>query len=338
MKWLSRLTLTALIAALVWVPLSGTNLRAQGKKLKVVASITIIQDIAKNVAGDYATVEVLVPNNGDVHEFDPSPRDVQKIADADVVLVNGLLLEGFIDKLIKESGTKAKIVVVSKGLGVRAFGTTEITPRATPAANDLPAGIIGMAGQLDCAALTSGKEGEAGSCDPHLWQDVKNAIGYANNIRDALIEADPTNTEGYKANTAAYIAKLETLDATIVTGINNLPADSRKLVTNHDALGYFAARYGLQIVGVVLAGGTTGQEPTPKDIARLIETIKAQKIKAVFLENVSNDSFAQQIAREAGVKVVQGVYTDALGAESSSGATYLDMMTSNLKLITEALK
>jgi len=324
----------ALFAALIAALTIGNSVRAESRKLNVVATITIIQDIAQNVAGDKADVTSLIPANGDAHEYDPKPQDVRKMSDADLILENGLLLEGFLDKLITESGTKAKVVIVSKGLPVHLFGAADtiLSGAATPS-------IAGISGEIDCAALTVGAKSDSESgCDPHMWQDVKNTIGYANNIRDAFIEADPANADAYKANAAAYIAKLEKLDADIVDSVATVPAENRQLVTNHDAIGYFAARYGFTIVGVVLPGGGTGKEPSPQEIAKLIDSIRATKIKAVFLENVSNDQFAQQIAKEAGVLVVQGLYTDALGDAGSSGATYIDMMTSNAKLVVDALK
>lgn len=312
-----------LIALAVMLVLSTNPGFAQGKKINVIATITIIQDIARNVAGDKANVDALVPTNGDVHEFEPTPDDITKIANADVILVNGAGLEQFLDRLIADSGTKGRVITVSQGLPIQQFGSAELK-------------ILGISGSYTCGAPQNGRE--IGNCDPHLWQNVTNVIGYTLNIRDALSAADPTNAEAYNANAGNYIAKLQKLDADIFVTVSSIPPENRVLVTNHDALGYFITRYGFKLSGVVLPGGTTGQEPDPKQVAELIQKIKADKVKAIFLENVSSDKLANQISDEAGVKLVQGLYTDALGDAGSAGATYLDMMYSNLKTLEGALR
>jgi zinc/manganese transport system substrate-binding protein len=334
-----RILLVAFISLAVGLLGQGTAL-AQTKALNVVATITIIQDIAKNVAGDKANVDFLVPTDGDVHEFQPSPADVRKLADADLILVNGVGLEQFLDKLIADSGTKAQVVVVSRGLGIQKYYSIEslaaATPEQTTAPGRLPEGILGISGSYACGTPQQG--GEIGECDPHLWQNVTNVIAYTLNIRDALSAVDPANADTYNLNAGVYITKLQKLDADIFAGLAAIPAANRVLVTNHDALGYFATRYGFQIAGVVLPGGTTGQEPDPKQIADLIETIQAKQVKALFLENVSSEKMAQQIADEAGMKVIQALYTDALGAPGTPGETYLGMEYANLKTLQDALK
>jgi zinc/manganese transport system substrate-binding protein len=325
------LVLAAFAAVLAF---SGSGLtRAQTLKLKAVASITILQDIAQNVAGDRMNIDFLVPTNGDVHEFQPTPDDVRKIADADLILVNGVGLEQFLDKLIADSGTKGKIITVSQGLPIQKFLSGDASADAS-AANAAP--IIGISGSYVCGAPQPGAE--IGECDPHLWQNVANVIVYTINIRDAFIAADPANADAYNTNAGNYIAKLQQLDADIFTGLASIPLENRVLVTNHDALGYFATRYGFQVAGVVLPGGTTQQEPDPKAVADLINTIKDKHVKTIFLENVASDKLAQQIASQTGVNIVQALYTDALGDTGSSGATYLDMMRANLKTLQDALK
>lgn len=321
------LILVTLVAILALSEVGLTH--AQGKKLKAVASTTIIQDIAKNVAGDKLDVDFLVPTDGDVHAFEPKPEDIRKITDADLILVNGVRLERFIDKLIADSGTKGKVITVSQGLGIQRFQSIEAGTSSTPK-------IIGISGSYKCGAPQSGAE--IGECDPHMWQNVDNVIVYTLNSRDAFIAADPANADAYNTNAGNYIVQLEQLDADMFSALSNVPQENRVLVTNHDAMGYFAARYGFQIAGVVLPGGTTGQEPDPKAVAALIDTIKAKHVKAVFLENVASDKLAQQIASQTGVKVVQALYTDSLGDASSSGATYLGMIRANMKTLQEALK
>ncbi len=333
MKNFRFLILAVLTAALL---VSGSGLvRAQAKKLTAVASITIIQDIAKNVAGDKITVDFLVPTDGDVHAFEPTPADVKKIAGADLILVNGVGLEQFLDKLIADSGTKGKVITVSQGLGIQKFLSIAARAGASSTTADV-AKIIGVSGSYKCGAPQPGED--IGECDPHMWQNVANVIVYTLNIRDAFIAADPANADTYNTNAGNYIAQLQKLDADLFTGLASIPAANRVLVTNHDAMGYFATRYGFQIAGVVIPGGTTGQEPDPKAVADLINTITAKNVKAVFLENVASDKMANQIAGQSGVKVVQALYTDALGDANSSGATYLDMVRANLKTLQDALK
>ena len=331
MKKLSLFVSVALAATLI---LSGLGaVQAQAAKLKAVASITIIQDIAKNVAGDKIDVDYLVPTNGDVHSYEPTPADVQKIADADLILVNGVGLEQFLNKLIADSGTKGKVITVSEGLPIQKF--LSIEARADASAPETPQ-ILGISGSYQCGAPQPGEE--IGECDPHMWQNVVNAIVYTLNIRDAFIAADPADADTFNTNAGNYIAQLEQLDAEMFTDLASIPAANRLLVTNHDAMGYFATRYGFQIAGVVLPGGTTNQEPDPQAVAQLIDTIKSKNVKAVFLENVASDAMANQIASEAGVKVVQALYTDALGDPGSSGDTYIHMMQANIKTLQAALQ
>jgi len=334
-------SILAVLVAVVSLRVPGLA-RAQAKKLTAVASITIIQDIARNVAGDKINVDFLVPTDGDVHQFEPAPADVKKVADADLILVNGVGLEQFLDKLIGDSGTKGKVITVSQSLPIQRFLSVEQRAAAAPtaAATQSATGstpfILGISGSYQCGAPQPGED--IGECDPHMWQNVTNAVVYTLNIRDAFVAADPADADTFNVNAGNYIARLEKLDADLFAGLAQIPAADRLLVTNHDALGYFATRYGFQIAGVVLPGGTTNQEPDPQQVAALIDSINDKHVKAIFLENVSSDKFAQQIADGTGAQVVQGLYTDALGAPGSSGDTYIGMMYANLKTLQDALK
>jgi zinc/manganese transport system substrate-binding protein len=301
---------------------------AQSTSLRIVATTTIIADIAQNVVGDKATVRALVPSNGDTHDYQPSTDDVKVLTEANLIFINGAGLEGFIDKLITDSGTQATQVVVSRGLPIQKFSED---PDANTTEN-----ILGISGSYLCGQPQPDQE--SGECDPHLWQNATNIIGYVLNIRDALSMTDPTNADVYNTNAGNYIAKLQQLDAAIFSGLASIPTDQRIFVTNHDALGYFVKRYGFKIVGVVLPGGGTNQEPTPKEIAELIDLIREKQVKVIFLENISNDKFAKDIASQAGVQIVQSLYTDALGDRGTDGETYLGMMYANLKTIQNALK
>jgi ABC-type Zn uptake system ZnuABC Zn-binding protein ZnuA len=177
-----------------------------------------------------------------------------------------------------------------------------------------------------------------GEFDPHIWQNPQNVIVMTENVRDALIAADPANAEAYTANAAAYIAELQALDAEIETAVSAIPAENRKLVTSHDALGYFAARYGFEVIATVLPATTEAADPSAGDVAEIIEAIQAAGVPAVFIENVSNPDLMEQIADNAGVEVAPGLYTDALGEAGSEGSTYLEMMRYNVAVIAAALQ
>ena len=194
---------------------------AHADKPKGIATISIIGDVVKNVAGDAVNLVVLVGPNGDAHEYEPIPADSVNLAQADIIFENGLHLEHWLDKLYSASGSKAKRIVVSQGVSPRIF---EDNPQET---------------------------------DPHAWQDVTNVILYTQNVRDALIAIDPANKDKYTANANDYIEKLQSLDAWVKAQVALIPVDKRKLVTNHDALGYFARRYGFQIIGAVIPSATT---------------------------------------------------------------------------------
>lgn len=177
-----------------------------------------------------------------------------------------------------------------------------------------------------------------GEFDPHIWQNPLHVIVITENVRDALIEADPANAETYTANAAAYIAELQALDAELESAISLIPAENRKLVTSHDALGYFADRYGFEVIATVLPSSTEAADPSAGEVAEIIETITSEGVPAVFIDNVSNPDLMQQIAEAAGVEVAAGLYTDALGAAGSEGDTYLNMMRYNVAVITAALQ
>jgi ABC-type Zn uptake system ZnuABC Zn-binding protein ZnuA len=174
--------------------------------------------------------------------------------------------------------------------------------------------------------------------DPHLWFDVQNAIYYVERIRDGLIQADPDGRETYTTNADRYIAQLKNLDAWIVEQVRLIPPGQRKLVTSHDTFSYFAQRYGFEVVGTVFP--TTGVEaqPSAQEIAALIETIKASGVKAIFTENTVDPKFAEQIASDAGAKVVTKLYTDSLGEPGSGAETYMDLMKFDVQVMVEALK
>ena len=292
-----------------------------GGVLQVVATHSILGDLVKNVGGDKIALLVLVGAGGDAHTFEPTPQDIEQIAKAGLLFENGLEFEGWLDAAFTASDSKAQRVAVSAGIEPLA-ADEEGEEHAEDEADDH-------------SAEDEDRHGEA---DPHIWQSVSNWILAAKNVRDALIKADPANATTYEANAAAYTAELEKLDMDIFAKANALPAAQRIMFTSHDALGYFAARYGFEVAGTGLASlSTEAADPSAAEVAELVQAIKAAGVPAVFTENTHNSQLMDQIALEAGVSVAPELYTDALGELGSAGETYLKMMRNNISVIAGAL-
>jgi len=271
--------------------------------LNVVATFSILSDFAKNVGGDRVSVTTLVGPNSDTHVYTPTPADAKKIADAKFVIVNGLGLEGWLPRLVKSSGSKAVTVVATRGIAAR--------------------------------KIEDGHSHDPADADPHAWQSVSNAKIYVTNIRDALIAADPAGAEAYKANGAAYLAKLDALDRDIREAVAKIPPERCSVISTHDAFGYFAAAYGIKFIAP--QGVSTESEPSARDIAAIITQIKKQKIPAVFLENVSDPRLMRRIAAETGANIGGTLYSDSLTDEKGPAPTYIDMVRHNIKALTSAL-
>jgi len=274
---------------------------AAAEKLKAVASFSILADLVKEVGGNHVDVTAIVGPDGDAHVFQPSPQDAKAVADANIVVINGLGLEGWMARLIQSSGTKAPVVVASKG--VRPL---------------------------------QGEGEDKGKADPHAWQSIANAKIYVGNIRDGLISADPADKADYEANAKAYLGKLDQLEAQVKAAIASIPPKNRKIITTHDAFGYFGRAYGMAFIAP--QGVSTETEPSAKDVAKIIRQITAQRVPAVFLENISDDRLMQQIARESGAKVGDKLYSDALSKPGAGADTYIAMMQNNIAAFTKALR
>jgi zinc/manganese transport system substrate-binding protein len=274
-------------------------------KLETIASMSIIGDFVRQIGGERVNVTVLVGAGGDTHTFQPAPQDARRVAQAKLVFINGLGLEGWLPRLVQSSGNKAQIITVSKGVqAIRDAGDGHGHGH-----NDL---------------------------DPHAWQNVANAKLYVRNIRDALSAADPEGAAFYAARSENYSAELDKLETEIKGGLAQIPAERRRIITSHDAFGYFAKAYGLSFVAP--QGVSTEAEASSRDVARIIRQIKAEKIPAVFLENISDPRLMTQIARETGAKIGARVFSDSLSEEGSVAPTYLDMMRNNLRAFVEALQ
>ena len=296
----------ALAATALAALLAASPARAQ-QRLNVIASFSILGDFVKNVGGDGVEVATLVGPNGNAHVYAPSPGDAKKVADAKLVFVNGLGFEGWLERLVKASGTKAPIVVATKG----------IKP-------------LERAGEHD-----HDHDHDHGRADPHAWQSVANAKIYVANIRDALIAADPAGKDAYSANAAAYLAKLDALERDVREVIAKIPADRRRVITSHSAFGYFQDAYGVNFTAP--QGVSTEAEASAKDVAAIIAQIRKQKVAAVFLENVTDPRLVEQVARETGAKVGGTLYSDALTDDKGDATTYIDLMRHNLRQLASAL-
>jgi zinc/manganese transport system substrate-binding protein len=296
----TRRLVLATLAMLIAAPASAQD--SQPRKLAV-ASTSIIADFVRNVGGDRIEVKALVGANGDAHVYSPTPGDAREIAAAAIVFVNGFGLEGWLPRLVSASSSKAPVIVVSKGIAARRMPDEEHPGRTVT--------------------------------DPHAWQSIADAKIYVANIRDGLATVDPAGKPAYDANTQAYLATLDALESEVRTALAAIPAERRKIITTHDAFGYFGAAYGMSFIAP--EGVSTDSEPSAKDVARIIRQIKKQKIPAVFLENVSDPRLMEQIARETGAAIGGKLYSDALSEPGGPAATYLDMMRHNVRELTKAL-
>jgi zinc/manganese transport system substrate-binding protein len=285
----------AALGAVAATVMTVIPLRAQ-EKIEIIASFSILGDFARNVGGDRVNVTTLVGANSDVHVYTPAPADAKRISDAKVVIINGLGLEGWLPRLVQSSGGKAAIVTATNGIAPRKLGS---------------------------------------DADPHAWQSVVNAKIYVANIRDALIAADPAGAPAYRANADAYLAKLDALDREVREAVAQIPEARRKVISTHDAFGYFAAAYGIAFIAP--QGVSTESEPSARDMAAIIRQIKTEKIPAVFLENISDPRLMRRISAETGARIGGTLYSDSLTAENGDAPTYIDMVRHNIKAVTSAL-
>ncbi|MFB9952203.1 zinc ABC transporter substrate-binding protein AztC [Rhizobium puerariae] len=291
----------------------GWAATASAAELKAVASFSIIADFATNVGGDRVEVTTLVGPDGDAHVYEPRPADAVSLEQADVVLVNGLQLEGFMSRLIGTSGTKAPVVELTKG----------IEPlKASEEEHDHD---------------DDGHEGHHhhGEFDPHAWQSIHNAEIYVKNIADAFCKADKAGCATYTANASAYVARLSALEGEVKAAIASIPAGKRTIITSHDAFGYFEHEYGLKFIAP--EGVSTEAEASAADVAKLIDQVKEDKASAIFVENISNPRLIEQIARETGLKVGGTLYSDALSAKDGPASTYIDMFRNNISTMKAAI-
>jgi zinc/manganese transport system substrate-binding protein len=281
--------------------------------MPVVASFSILGDLVKVVGGERVAVTTLVGPDEDAHTFEPKPADAKTILASKLMVVNGMHFEPWAEKLAKSAGYKGDTLVASKG----------VKPRAMPEEK----------GHEDKAHDAGGHHHDI---DPHAWQNPNNVILYVRNIAAGLSKADASGAAAYKANAEAYVKELQALDSSIKTQLGTIPAAKRKVITSHDAFGYFGAQYKVSFLAP--QGVNTDAEPSAKEVAQLIRQIKREKIKAVFVENMSNPKLIEQLSKDAGATVGATLYSDSLSTADKPGSTYLKMMNHNLTQLVAGMK
>jgi zinc/manganese transport system substrate-binding protein len=322
-------------------------------RLKVVATTSILGDFVQQVGGDRVDVDIVLKSNVDAHDFEPSPADIEALRTADIIVRNGAGLEAWFDRTIETSGSSATIVDASEGVRVRQPGDDDADHAEDHADEDHADDSNEDHADDDHAddsnedhaddhggedEHTHGDGHDHGDSDPHIWLDPNNAVTMVGNITDALVASDPDHASEYEANRTGYVEQLEALDAEIAAAIDGLT--NKKLVTNHDAFGYYADRYGLEVVGSVIPSFDSSAEMSAQDLDELVRAIKDEGVEAVFSEASLPGDAARTIAEEAGVTVVTGddaLYGDSLGSSDSDASNYLDMMRHNTRTIVSNL-
>lgn len=311
-----------LMATLAVVPLERIFAApAQGvsvPELKVLAVETFLADIARNVAGERSKVSAMLPVGADPHGYDPTPSDIIKVANSNVLVVNGAGFEEFLERLLKNAGGVHRVIDASAGLKSR-------TPQK------------GEEVQREEVGDQGGEHKHHEWEDPHFWMSPVNVIKYVENIKDGLTQADPPGAAVYSANADTYIAKLKDLDRWIEAQVKQIPPDRRLLVTNHESLGYFADRYGFKIIGTIVPSVSPEASPSAQQLAHLIDRIKASGVHAIFLETGTNQQLPKQVARDTGVKVEE-LYDHSLSEPGGPAPDYIAMMKYDATTIVDALK
>ncbi|MET0257530.1 MAG: zinc ABC transporter substrate-binding protein [Methylobacterium sp.] len=337
---MSKVSLALILSGTMFALLSPA--RAQDP-VKVVASFSILGDMVKEIGGEHVAVTTLVGPDGDAHVYEPTPSDARAVGEAKVLVLNGLQFEGWLPRLVETAGFKGEEVVATAGLTPIPFAAEEEeghdhaggeAPEAQP--HDDHSHEASAQGHAHEAG-DAGHEGhEHGVDDPHAWQDLSNGVVYARNIVKGLSEADPANAADYEAKGDAFIAEMRAMDARVKAELAAIPEDRRKVVTSHDAFGYFAKAYDVEFIAP--EGVSTESEASAADVAKIIDQIRAEGISAVFVENISDPRLVDRIASETDAKIGGTLYSDALSDANGPAATYLDMFRNNVDQIVKALK
>lgn len=318
--------------------LSPASLGA-GEKLNVMATNSIVADLVKNVGGDLIDLNSMLPIGADAHTYQLTPTDVANVTEAHVFFANGLGLEEYLSELIQNAGGEVAVVSLSTEVEVREMSTEEEHEEheKDEKHEEQSAEAIHEEHGAEGEHTEHGAEHNLAGVDPHTWTTPANAIIFVHNIEQALSALDPANAETYQANAEAYEAKLAELDAWVKSQIETIPAENRKLVTDHTVFGYYADRYGLEQVGAVIPSLSTAAEPSAQELAELEDVITKQGVKAIFVGNTVSPGLEQRVAEDTGLRLVT-LYTESLGPEGSGADNYIDYIRYNTTAIVEALK
>lgn len=311
------------IGAIATLAVAAATPSVAADKLKVVATFTILGDMVRNVGGDHVALTTLVGPDGDAHVYEPTPADARALAEADLVVVNGLGFEGWIDRLVKASGYTGPIAVASEGVSPLETGEEEETEHGHDSAHDSKE-----------SAAHAEEHHHHGDTDPHAWQDLANGRIYVANIAKALASADQAHATDYRRRAEAYDGELTVLDRDIRSWLKGVPSDGRKVITSHDAFQYFGRAYGIEFHAPI--GVSTESEPSAGEVAALIRQMREEGIRALFVENITDPRLVQQLAREAGAVVGGTLYSDSLSGPGGPASTYLEMFRHNVGEIVKA--
>lgn len=300
--------LVPLILAFFLAFTSCNPIHTPSSGMNVIAVESFLADIAQQVAGARITVQTLIPLGLDPHSFEPTPQDVVRLSESDLVIMNGAGFEEWMGSLLSENLKGKPVIEAASGLVSRSPGTQEL-----------------LDDHVD--------EG-----DPHFWLDPIKVIQYTENIRDGLIQLDPAGKPDYEKNAEAYIVQLRELDGWIQDQVSKIPPENRKIVTNHESFGYFADRYGFTIIGTIIPSVTTGASPSSQQLTHLVDQIRTTGVKVVFLETGANPQLADQLSRETGIKVVSNLFSHSITGEDGNAPSYLALMRWNTQQIVEELK
>ena len=307
--------LPALVLGLFLASCSAPSpMPVDGGKLNVVATTSIVADVVSQIGGDLIDVQILLPEGTDPHSFDPTPQDIAKVTDADLVFANGAGLEDFIEDLLASADAEERIIEVSEGIEL----LEHLEDEAEHNEED-----------HDHAEDKGG--------DPHTWTDPNNVIIWVKNIEAALVAADPSNAEIYVENAAAYTSELTEIDAWIREQIEQVPPENRKIVTDHRLLGYYVDEYGLEMAGAIIPGYSSLSEPSAQELAKIEDIIDTLDVQAIFVGKTVNPNLAERIAEDTGVSLVY-FYTGSLSSADGEAGSYLDYLRYNTNAFVNALK
>jgi ABC-type Zn uptake system ZnuABC Zn-binding protein ZnuA len=305
---LSLMIILALAACSPQAEQSAGEVPAADQKYKVVATTSIIGDVVSQVGDDLIALSVLLPVGTDPHSFDPTPQDIAKVAEADLIFANGAGLEEFLDNLVESAGAEDKVIYLSDGIDF-----------------------------LKADGDDHDHENENAGVDPHTWTDPNNVMVWIRNIEEALSELDPQNAASYDANAGKYQAELEALDVWIRDQVELVPAENRKLVTDHKFFAYFADRYGFEQVGALIPAYSTLAEPTAQELSKIEDAIRQLDVKAIFVGNSVNPALAERVSEDTGTALIS-IYTGSLSEPGDQADTYLEYMRYNTSIFVNALR